>query len=159
MDIVKQGQDTLDNKFYKVVLEQSHNIQDWQVSHIGSEVIIDTRYVQFNVKKIERSGASLLIIQIVDVSKNLLYDKMSAKSEFQSLINATVSHEMKNPLNSIISQSLNLKSIIQDFGEAILDFESIFSSPTRKKFKNELGKMEGIEFISQRLKGIYKQAR
>jgi len=43
------------------------------------------------------------MIQIIDVSKEILYDKEKAHNELLNLINATVSHEMRNPLNSIHS--------------------------------------------------------
>lgn len=42
------------------------------------------------------------ILQIIDVSHKLLYDDIKAEYKFHSLINATVSHELRNPLNSMI---------------------------------------------------------
>ena len=36
-----------------------------------------------------------------DVSKTLLYYEEKQHSDFLSLINATVSHELRNPLNAI----------------------------------------------------------
>mmetsp|Transcript_36509 Transcript_36509/g.56045 ORF Transcript_36509/g.56045 Transcript_36509/m.56045 type:complete len:147 (+) Transcript_36509:1651-2091(+) len=100
----------------------------------------------------EWKGKSLLIIQIVDVSKNLMYDKVSAKSEFLSLINATVSHEMRNPLNSILNQNLNLKSIMQTFGESILDLEGKMKLPRTEKAAL-------VESFVEKMKDVYKQAR
>lgn len=44
------------------------------------------------------------ILQIIDVSDKLLYDEIKAEYEFHSMINATVSHELRNPLNSMICQ-------------------------------------------------------
>ena len=43
------------------------------------------------------------MIQINDVSKEILYAKEKTHNELLNLINATVSHEMRNPLNSIHS--------------------------------------------------------
>jgi len=40
----------------------------------------------------------------VDISQKILYDTSKAESEMLSLINSTISHEMRNPLNSIINQ-------------------------------------------------------
>jgi len=74
------------------------------VSLVSEGPQVEERYVQFIVKEIvSHRGKKHRLVQIIDVSKSLLYDKVSAKSEFISLINATVSHEMMNPLNSILN--------------------------------------------------------
>ena len=41
------------------------------------------------------------MISIVDVSSNVFSSHMKSQNELLSLINATISHELKNPLNSI----------------------------------------------------------
>ena len=60
------------------------------------------------------------MICLVDVSQRILYDNSKAEGELVSLINSTISHEMRNPLNSIINQARifqvyisELKTIIQ----------------------------------------------
>ena len=40
---------------------------------------------------------------MTDVSQLMLYDSQKAESELLTLINSTISHEMRNPLNSIIN--------------------------------------------------------
>jgi len=51
------------------------------------------------------------MIQMNDVSKDVLYNKEKNQNELLSLINATVSHEMRNPLNSINSQCIENKAL------------------------------------------------
>jgi len=41
------------------------------------------------------------MMQLVDVSGSILYNIANGEKKLLSLINATVSHEMKNPVNSI----------------------------------------------------------
>ena len=41
---------------------------------------------------------------LTDISQKIMYDTAKAESELLSLINSTFSHEMRNPLNSIINQ-------------------------------------------------------
>jgi hypothetical protein len=43
------------------------------------------------------------MVQIIDMSDKMLYNEIKAEKSFLTLINATVSHELVNPLNSIIS--------------------------------------------------------
>ena len=54
-------------------------------------------------------GKKLTVLQIIDISANILYDKYKAMNEFQALINACVSHELRNPLNSIVAQNIEKK--------------------------------------------------
>jgi signal transduction histidine kinase len=44
------------------------------------------------------------MICFIDISQKILYDTSKAEGELLSLINSTISHEMRNPLNSIINQ-------------------------------------------------------
>lgn len=46
------------------------------------------------------------VLEIIDVSFEVLHGIVSDEKRLQSLINATVSHEMRNPLNSIYGQNL-----------------------------------------------------
>ena len=38
-----------------------------------------------------------------DISNRILYENCQAEGELLTLINSTISHEMRNPLNSIIN--------------------------------------------------------
>jgi signal transduction histidine kinase len=64
--------------------------------------------VQIKIKEIADKGEKKKLIQIIDVSHKILYDESKAAQHFLSLINATVSHELRNPLNSLIGQLLHM---------------------------------------------------
>ena len=51
------------------------------------------------------------IIQIIDISDSIFYDQEKAQSEFLGLINACVSHELRNPLHSIIAQNIEKSNL------------------------------------------------
>ena len=57
---------------------------------------------QFN----NESGKDVILIQIIDVTDNILYTKEKSHNILLELINATVSHELRNPLNSISAQNV-----------------------------------------------------
>ena len=40
-------------------------------------------------------------VEFIDFSQKILYDSLNTERKYLSYINATVSHEMRNPLNSI----------------------------------------------------------
>lgn len=60
------------------------------------------------------------MLQILDISANILYEQQRADNKFLSLINACISHELRNPLNSIIAQNSE-KSRLYDQLEEILE--------------------------------------
>jgi signal transduction histidine kinase len=52
-----------------------------------------------------------------DISQKILYDTSKAEGELLSLINSTISHEMRNPLNSIINQCTIMESLLHSKGD------------------------------------------
>ena len=46
------------------------------------------------------------MLQLVDITPHMLYTEYKAKIEFTSIINACVSHELRNPLNSIMAKNI-----------------------------------------------------
>ena len=72
-------------------------------------------FVQIKEKSYYIEGSMKRLVQIIDISKSILYDKEHAKSELLSLINVTVSHEMRNPLNSILSLNVDFDDLIKKF--------------------------------------------
>ena len=53
------------------------------------------------------------VLQILDVSTRVRYQKLSEENVQLQTINATVSHEMRNPLNAIMSQNLKMKEMVR----------------------------------------------
>ena len=45
---------------------------------------------------------SKLLLQIIDVNDKILYNEAKAEKSFLTLINAAISHELRNPLNSLM---------------------------------------------------------
>lgn len=62
----------------------------------------------FQVKKcmiIDDEGFERYTLQFIDISAKIFYDDIKAQEEFMSVITSTISHEMRNPLNSIVCQT------------------------------------------------------
>lgn len=43
------------------------------------------------------------MLQFIDISNQIMYEQVHAENEFLAITNATVSHELRNPLQSISS--------------------------------------------------------
>jgi signal transduction histidine kinase len=59
--------------------------------------------VKIKKQTIENSTKRMNILQLKDISDQVMYNIVMGEKQLLSLINATVSHEMRNPLNSIYS--------------------------------------------------------
>ena len=74
---------------------------------IDEEFIPKFKFFQIKKSIIKGISSSLsdskTMICFIDISQKILYDTSKAEGEFLSLINSTISHEMRNPLNSIIN--------------------------------------------------------
>ena len=54
------------------------------------------------------------MIILRDVSKVVQYEKLKIHSHFADMLTATISHDMRTPLNAIIAVSKNLMHHIKD---------------------------------------------
>ena len=63
------------------------------------------KFMQFKVKCYRCNGKDNELIQMIDQSNLMLTSEILENNKFLGMVNATVSHEMRNPLNSIISQN------------------------------------------------------
>ena len=52
---------------------------------------------------IEIEGERQVLVEITDETARIKLERIESKLEYLQMINASVSHEMRNPLNSIIN--------------------------------------------------------
>ena len=65
------------------------------------------KYVQIKINKVQTKK---MIVQLIDVSDKILYNEVKAEQTFLTLINAAVSHELRNPLQSLMTLISDLKN-------------------------------------------------
>ena len=120
------------NDITKMADEQKGNQQnlDNVIKNISAMKNIDEEYIpKFKFFQIKRSFIkspdkkdNKIMICFIDISQKILYDTTKAEGEFLSLINSTISHEMRNPLNSIINQCKIIQSICLHFNKLLTEF-------------------------------------
>ena len=49
------------------------------------------------------------------MDNKVLYNESEAEKSFLTIINAAVSHELRNPLNSLVNQAMFMKKFIAGF--------------------------------------------
>ena len=77
-----------------------------------------TKFVQVKMKKFFNNKEERLMIQFIDISMSILYNIEKTQSQMLEMINACVSHEMRNPINSIIAQNLEKRHLYKEMEEA-----------------------------------------
>ena len=79
---------------------QSKNIYELMESLDDAESQ-NYKYVRIHKEIVTTIFGSHEVLQIIDVSEKVQCEKAEGEKKLKSLINATVSHEMRNPVNSI----------------------------------------------------------
>jgi signal transduction histidine kinase len=87
------------------------------------------KYVQIKIKTIIHKGRDdVKLIQLVDISDKILYTEVKAEHTFLEMINAAVSHELRNPLNALIGQVCAMKQFFANFKKVIKEMKKSESS-------------------------------
>ena len=95
-DILSQSNEDIKNKLYK--LESC-------VEEGGQKL----KYVQIKKKLIAQQpdahifAAPNTLVQIIDVSHEILYMDIKSQEHMFTMVNAMVSHELRNPLTSLLA--------------------------------------------------------
>ena len=101
-DLLVANYDQVENTIFKIIQTEEDS-----KTHANSTDDIPSRYVQVKCS----SFKSKTIIQIIDISNSIMFDQQRAQNEFLNVINACVSHELRNPLNSISAQNMLKKHL------------------------------------------------
>ena len=62
------------------------------------------KFVQIKIKTVHSklTDEQKVLLQVIDISDKMLYNEVKAEKSFLTLISATVSHELRNPLQSLL---------------------------------------------------------
>jgi signal transduction histidine kinase len=93
------------------------------------------------------------MIQIIDVSSKILYSEIKAEQQFVTLISAAVSHELRNPLNSLIGQINSMDEYFINFTylNMLLKNENIPDGKFRKIQKGLDKVCEGLKTCGKKM--------
>jgi signal transduction histidine kinase len=77
------------------------------------------RYVQIKLTTFTRHNQIKYIIQMINISQTILYNQQKTENKFLGLLNACVSHEIRNPLNSIIASNVERKFLYKQINKLV----------------------------------------
>ena len=71
------------------------------------------KYYQIKASKIQIENQSSIMLKIIDITVEVMLNKQKTHNKLLSVINSTVSHEIRNPLNSIVAINHEKKYLYQ----------------------------------------------
>lgn len=119
------------------------------MGHLGLEQVPSYRFFQIKKCVTKSKEEDMITLQFIDIDPNVFYDDIKAQEGFSTLINSTISHEMRNPLNAIISQELIHQQILDRFTSWL---ESVAPSLTQDNILEFEGILDDYKEDSQVLK-------
>ena len=92
-----------------------------------------------------------MLLQMIDVSDKMLYNEVKAEKDFGTLINAAVSHELRNPLNSLIGQITSMDTLFEFFLAVITEM------PLTSDLRSKLSQIyDGLSLCSNKITSAAK---
>ena len=91
------------------------------------------------VKEYHSHGKKMKMLQISNVTNNILYHEYKAKHQITDLINACVSHELRNPLNAIIAKNIEKTELYKQLKKILRSLKKSSSS------EHAIGILEKLE--------------
>jgi signal transduction histidine kinase len=77
------------------------------------EIIYNGLFVNIKRTELIINSKKTIMLQIIDISSSIMQDKYKALNQFNSMTNACVSHELRNPLNSIVAQNYEKRYLLE----------------------------------------------
>jgi len=125
----------LENKVLTVEEDQEDQNQIPQPNHNGrrdSDELKIRRYVQVKKQVFVIDSATYKVLKIIDISSKIHFNQAKVQQKMLSIANATVSHEMRTPLNSMLVQTDQVDSLTDSL---IIMINSEWTNPEELKAK------------------------
>ena len=86
------------------------------INPYGEEI---NTYITVRITHYNPEDASVIMITMCNVTKCILFDQLKQHNEILSIINATTSHELRNPLNAVIACNVEKEVLYLRFEELV----------------------------------------
>lgn len=71
------------------------------------------KYFKVSVRRLNAFDSEFCVVKITDFTISIEYDVSLGEKRLLELVNACVSHEMRNPINAMLGTSIHLRDIVQ----------------------------------------------
>jgi hypothetical protein len=110
MELFTIDKQILENKVFVYVSENEQENGEGQKQ---------LKYYSLGINKLDSFNTKFYVLKINDVTINIQFDLNLGEKRLLELVNACVSHEMRNPINAILAMNLKLTDLVSKVFEII----------------------------------------
>lgn len=114
-----------------------------------------TQYFRLKLTQVDSQDHQYKIIHIQDQTINIMYNLCQGQQKILQLINACVSHEMRNPINSILATNLKLQMNSKELKQLLDRLESMEDMQEIRKLIKEMVETAESQEASTKLLNFY----
>lgn len=67
---------------------------------------MDSRFFQIKINTFKLRDTSYSVMQIIEITSKIQYQKLIGEKSLLQMVNACVSHELRNPLNALMCHTI-----------------------------------------------------
>ena len=112
-DFQRDGQEVEADKQKRYSLQELMQLPEEEIQNaVFSLVLINARskYVSVKVSSLKLHLSSFKVINILDQTVSIMFSKSKGEKKILQLINACVSHQLRNPINTILIANLKFRN-------------------------------------------------
>ena len=112
-DFQRDGQEVEADKQKKYSLQELMELPDEDIQNAVFSLILTNRhskYVSVKVNSLKLHLSSFKVINILDQTISIMFSKSKGEKKILQLINACVSHQLRNPINTILVANLKFRN-------------------------------------------------
>lgn len=104
-----------------ILIDLSGSKENENMSQLSENQLQAASFYQIKINTFNIGEVKYYVTQLIDITSKIHYQKLVGEKSLLQMVNACVSHEMRNPLNAIICQNVTIKETIQSLMELISD--------------------------------------
>ena len=130
-----EDQQNVDRQEYSVndVFEMAESELTDKIFCIRSQILIsdsiepemesNQQFFKFKVERIKRENEAMLVLKITDITINIRLQQSQQQKQILQMVNACVSHEMRNPINAIFAMNMQLRDQASELAKLLTQLQ------------------------------------
>ena len=113
------------------------------------------RFFQISFNKLTIHESEICMLKIRDVTITIQFDLSIGEKRLLELVNACVSHEMRNPINAIFGMNLKMRGLIQSFFEFLAARNGLDQDEEAQALKKQFEEAIQVQESASKLLNFY----
>ena len=115
-DLLELREDQLGQMIFSIK-ENSNQINQEQQEQ--EQDPLSQKFYRLKIENIKIEQKLIQVLKIIDITINIRLQKSQQQKKILQMVNACVSHEMRNPINSIFAMNMQLRDQASELGKSL----------------------------------------